>query len=136
MKRSIANILYEAQGAESQLEDSLFQAGVTDFDRLSWDHYDNSLEIYGVAPSLRLSPEAQRVISDAGFSKVYVNHIDKWETHYSLWPLESLPVKGWRVSYPHKRGPEEKGIWVESEPCKWPKEWFETGYAIVKDSTP
>ena len=78
-------------------------------------------------PDYRLSAEIRRVISKAGFAVVYVNHVDKWETHYKLPDGE-----GWRVSYPHKRGGGEKSILVEAVVPTWPKEWFDTGYAVVR----
>jgi hypothetical protein len=127
---TIAERLFDNSRAENELEDMLCEAGV-EFERLGWDSYDVSLEIHGVPPESRLSDDIQRMIHGAGFGKVYVNHTDKWETHYS-WPLgEFIPVKGWRVSYPHKRGEGESGIWVEEQVSGWPKEWFESGYCRV-----
>lgn len=130
---SIAERLYDGTAAECEIEDQLADAGVQ-FEKIGWDHYDWSLEIFDVPPDHRLSEEAQRFAHSAGFAKVYVNHTDGWETHYSL-PRpgkEFAPIKGWRVSYPHKRGPQENGIWVEEVCPTWPEEWFKTGYAIVK----
>lgn len=129
-KPSIAERLFDSNNAGSELEDQLEEAGVP-FERIGWDWYDCSLEIFDVPSDYRLSEAAQRVIYDAGFAKAYVNHIDKWETHYSF-KAEFIVSKGWRVSYPHKRGPGEKGIWVEEFISGWPKDWFDTGYAIVK----
>lgn len=129
--QSIAQKLFEAGRIESDLEGRLIDTGI-DFSSLGWDFYDNSLEINGADPSDRLSDKAQQLIWNAGFSTVYLNHTDKWETHYQL-SAKGIGRAGWRVSYPHKRGSEEKGIWVEKVPEAWPKEWFETGYAVVKE---
>lgn len=129
---TIAARIFDGAEAQFELDRQLEAAGAV-FERTTWDDYDNSLELKDVPPEHRLSVEAQRVIHAAGFTKVYVNHVDKWETHYG-WKYgeEFAESKGWRVSYPHKRGPEEKGIWVEEFISGWPKEWFGTGYAIVK----
>lgn len=131
---TIAARLFDGRDAETELEDALEAAGVK-FERLGWDYYDCSVEIHGAPAADRLSADAQRAIHAAGFVKAYVNHVDKWETHYGFKPREEFAeAKGWRVSYPHKRGEDENGIWVE-EVCKsWPREWFETGYCIVKPS--
>ncbi len=96
------------------------------FESTGWDDYDNSLEIYGVSPEHRLSAECLEYLLGLGFSVIYVNHTDKWETHYKA-------SRSWRVSYPHKRGPNEAGILVEERIDSWPQEWFETGYAKVVD---
>lgn len=131
-KASIADRLFDSRNAESELEDALSEAGCT-FESLGWDWYDCSLEIHGVDAGDRLSEAAQRVVHGAGFGKVYVNHKDKWETHYSFDPNgDFVASEGWRVSYPHKRGEDQKGIWVEQVVPGWPKDWFKSGHAIVK----
>jgi hypothetical protein len=126
---TIAERLFDSHYASSELEESL--EGKINFTGISWDWYDNSLEIHGSNPNDRLSLEVQKIVHAAGFSKVYVNHMDKWETHYSF-VGDFKEQKGWRVSYPHKRGEGEKGIWVEEIVTYWPKEWFDTGYCIIK----
>lgn len=132
-EKPIAERLYDGGFAECELEELLSVAGVPNA-KLGWDHYDNSLEIHGVEPSFRLTVEAQRAIHSCGFSKVYVNHTDKWETHYTFKDCkEFAETKGWRVSYPHKRDADSgAGIWVEEVCPGWPGEWFKTGYCIVK----
>jgi hypothetical protein len=122
----IAERLFAGSSAESELDDKLYNLGIT-YEKLGWDSYDGSLEIYGVPPDDRLSPEAVAAIFDCGFIKIYVNHTDRWETHYS-----SRASTGWRVSYPHKRDTDDGHIWVE-EPVKgWPQEWTDSGYVQVK----
>ena len=134
-KQSLSERLFDGGTAECELEELLDSAGVL-YENLGWDHYDNSLELHGVPENYRLSIEGQKVIWEAGFSKVYMNHINKWETHYSFrqadhsnGPFEES--KGWRVSYPYKRGEENGAILVEKEVAGWPPEWFGTGYAKV-----
>lgn len=128
---SLAERIFDGFGAESELETQLYEAGMTEFERLGHDWYDCSLEIYGAPPAFRLSEEMQRICFDAGFAKVYVNHTDKWETHYNF-GKEFKMAWGWRVSYPHKRG-DTAGIWVEAPVPGSPVEWFKTGYAKVKE---
>lgn len=128
----LAECLFAGSRAECELEDQLTDASVT-FERLGWDDYDCSVEIHGVPTDDRLSEEAQRVVHAAGFITAYVNHEDSWETHYHFKPREEFTFsKGWRVSYPHKRGENEQGILVEELVPTWPKEWFDTGFVIVK----
>lgn len=129
--------MFDGAYARSELESQLCDAGFGEFTRLGWDWYDCSVEIYEVPPNARMPVEAQRVIHAAGFMKAYVNHEDKWETHYSFKPGDEFTeAKGWRVSYPHKRGKEEKGIWVEEHIAGWPQEWFDTGYVLIKPNVP
>jgi predicted deacetylase len=106
--------LFDGTFAEAALEELLDEAGV-EFEKIGWDHYDNSLELYDVPPEYRLSDEAKKVIFDAGFSICYMNHTDKWETHYSQRNLD-----GWRVSYPHVRNDGTPSIWLEKAP---PASW-------------
>lgn len=133
-KQSIAARIFDADEARSELETQLEEAGAL-FERITWDWYDCSLELKDVPVDYRLSTEVQRVIQAAGFAKVYVNHLDKWETHYSWKRDEFEEAKGWRVSYPHRRGDGEKGIWVEEHISGWPQEWFDTGYVLIKPGT-
>ena len=95
-ERTLSGRLFDSGHAECELEELLSCAGV-EFERLGWDDYDCSVEIHGVAPEARLSVEAQKVIHAAGFAKAYVNHTDKWETHYSFPPGDFAEVNGWRV---------------------------------------
>lgn len=130
-QKSLAQRMFDGNTAINEMEEQLAKAGVT-FDRIGFDYYDCSLEIHGVPDAERLSEAAQRAIHAAGFAKVYVNHADKWETHYSFRDAEFKAAKGWRVSYPHRRGPEEKSIWVEEFIKSWPQGWFDSGYVIIK----
>lgn len=126
---TVAEQLFEARLVECRLEDALDDAGVV-LERLGWDYYDCSLEICGVPPDQRLSEVAQRIVFDAGFMKLYVNHTDKWETHYSF-GKEFSKQEGWRVSYPHKRNDWTPSILVEKPVATWPQKWFDTGYVRI-----
>lgn len=135
-ERCIAERLFEGASAEFDLEECMEVAGIPFTGPLRWDSYDCSIEFDDVPQDYRLSIEAQKAIHGAGFAKAYMNHADKWETHYSFKPREEFAEsKGWRVSYPHKRGDNQPGIWVEEAPQSWPKEWVETGYVLVKPAT-
>jgi hypothetical protein len=124
----LAERLFEASRAESELDELLSRIGMECQD-YSWNWYDVSLELHGVASEVRLTPEGRQAMLDAGFAKIYVRHVDGWETHYSM----DGDVAGWRVSYPHRRG-EEGGVSILVEgiyPAKWPAEWLQTGYVRV-----
>lgn len=127
-----SNVIFDGREARNALEADLYEAGAQ-FDGMGFDSYDNSIELYEVPRDYRMDETVQRILFDAGFSIAYVNHEDKWETHYRWDVGQDFKVsKGWRVSYPQKRGEGEKGIWVEKPIDSWPKEWFDTGYAVVK----
>lgn len=128
---TLAERMFDGFRAQSEIEEALFDINV-EFDGTSFDSYDNSLELLDVPDNYRLSVEAQELIYNAGFSRVFLNHKDKWETHYTFKQGPFEGVRGWRVSYPQNRGKDAKGIWVEEIVDSWPKEWFETGYVVVK----
>lgn len=112
---------------------SLLQNYDVPFKSIGWDDYDGSLEIYIVPSEWRMKPELQKILYEAGFIKAYVNHIDHWETHYSFGSINGFKSQpGWRVSYPHKRPEQSGSIWVEKTIPSWPKDWFETGYVLIK----
>lgn len=128
---SIAFRLFDGGFAQSEIEAILDDTAVP-YESIGWDHYDNSLELHGVDDDYRMNVEVQKALHVAGFSTVYVNHKDKWETHYNFKPHESFTEsKGWRVSYGHKRG-DGGAILVEEVVPIWPKEWFESGKVQVK----
>jgi len=122
--------IFAGSDAISEFEENLGDAGAI-FDRTAFDRYDNSVELYEVPEDHRLPDAALRVIFDSGFSKVFVNHVDGWETQYSFGRGEFTPPKGWRVSYPNKRGEKAGPILLEERCDSWPAEWFNTGYAMV-----
>lgn len=120
----------EFLNAKDRFETLLLEA-MGDFDRISHDPYDNSIEVDGVPPTTRLSEAAQRVIWSAGFRKAYVNHVDGWETHYSWGHFgEPFAVKlGWR----RKAKPDGSGFLISFWPENWKKtEWLKSGYMVIE----
>lgn len=133
--RSLAERIFDGHSAECELEDALDDASVPR-ERIGFDDYDCSIELHGVPADYRLPEAAQRVIHGAGFLIAYVNHVDKWETHYKFKPDRDFVIsRGWRVSYPHKREDGDNAIWVEKMLESWPKEWFDSGKAVIKSAT-
>ena len=113
-------------------------------ERIGWDNYDGSIEIYTPDADWRMSAAVQGVLYDQGFIKAYVNHAgdDAWETHYSFGTAKGFIISnGWRVSYPHKRKDDTGQIWVGALVPSWPKKWFRPllwwrkPYVLVKPST-
>lgn len=130
MSESIAEKIFVADHLKAYLRANLSDAGVK-HESIRWDCYDNSLELHGVPADTRLSEAAQRIVHAAGFSRVYVKHVDNWETHYRFADEFAVTV-GWRVSHPHNRGDGDPAIWVEKIVPGWPAEWFENGKCVVK----
>lgn len=62
-KLSIAETLYNGSSAENSIEEFLYDEGI-EFEKIGWDDYDNSLEIYNVVDSVRLNEKQQKYISD------------------------------------------------------------------------
>lgn len=126
---------------KSEWEDDfcdLLADNIEDYDKLGTDDYDGSLEICGATNDWRLSEVQQRYLANAGFYKVFVNHKDGWQTHYTF-SNHSVPVRGWRRRYVSDAsattdrvmlgdpnpGYYEISFWPES----WgEKDWLETGY--------
>ena len=128
---TISARLYDGSRAEAEMEEQLDEAGAV-YERIGWDYYDNSIELYDVPADHRLPEDAQRAIHAAGFSTAYVNHTDKWDTHYRFAPNEPFkPSDGWRVSYGHKRDDGGGPILVEKPVDSWPSDWLKTGYVKV-----
>jgi hypothetical protein len=114
-----------AEKGHAFLKDLFAQIGIPS-ERIGWDEYDASVEIYAPGP-FRLSEGQQRQLWDLGFIQAYVNHggPSAWETHYSFGTKNGFKAKnGWRVSYPHKRAVDDRQIWVEERVATWPKNWF------------
>jgi hypothetical protein len=148
MKR-FADLMFDYHRAESDFTDALCDAGLEDWGSIGGDWYDGSLELHKVPNDARLNEAVQRVIFDAGFVKVYVNHLDGWETHYSWNHSEPFkPSRGWRRRYVSDPTATTTNV-IAGEPnpgyfeiSYWPKgwtgpgteKWLETGYMrIVPD---
>jgi hypothetical protein len=111
-------------------EDALSSAGFDQFEKIWGDDYDNSIEFGEVDNDVRLTAAVQKVIFDAGFSRVFVNHKDGWETHYSWAHGESFePHRGWR------RRRTEKGFDISYWPEGWNTpgcaDWLSSGYMTI-----
>lgn len=66
------------------------------FKDISGDGWYCSLEIIKAANDCRLSDETQEFIYNSGFLRVYLNHMDGYETVYDF-SIPFTPVKGWRT---------------------------------------
>lgn len=119
-----SDVAFNMTEAQSLFEDGLMDIiGVDSYDTIGWDHYDSSLELYKCPPDMRLSPKAlEYVFETHGFQKIYVNHTDDWETHYS----ENLR-RGWR-----RKTREGGGFYISYLPEGW-KEIDMTRYTIIPD---
>lgn len=131
-ERKFSDAMFAYHDAERGFESKLVDAGF-DFGSIRGDDYDNSIEFDDVPPDQRMSDGAQRIVYEAGFSKAYVNHTDKWETHYTF--DRSKPFassRGWRrlerpggfdISYwPEGWGDPETGKCAE---------WLRSGYMKI-----
>lgn len=87
---SLAEELFTAMRQVYKQESALYdfietlELGGDGWQDWSYDDYDTSLEIYVVPPDRRLSEAAKAKALEAGFSIVWLNHVDGWETMYSL----------------------------------------------------
>lgn len=79
------DVMFDYHRAELNFSDALCDAGFGDFNRISGDHYDNSIEFYGVEDGVRINEAAQRLIHAAGFGRCWTNHKDGSEWYYSWW---------------------------------------------------
>jgi hypothetical protein len=94
--------MFAYHAAQSGFEDALIEAAgdeaaqdAWDYARIGGDYYDESIEIYGVANDARLNEAQQRLVFDAGFSRIWLNHKDEMETYYA-WGREFAPIEGHR----------------------------------------
>ena len=71
-------LLYgQFQNAVMKFENALVDVGLAEFEEMSHDSYDGSLELFDVYTEKKpLTPEQQIVIHKHGFSKAYVNYRD------------------------------------------------------------
>ncbi|HTU22887.1 MAG TPA: hypothetical protein VMG10_32915 [Gemmataceae bacterium] len=132
-----ANAYEDYYRTKDAFEERLYELCPFDFDRISCDDYDCSIEFYEVPNDIRLNDAAQQFIRSHGFSKCWLNHQDGWETLYGWSHARYKASEGWRKRQ-HKRklpdgSPDPSGlIEVEDEfPKNWPKEWLKSGYVTV-----
>lgn len=96
--KTFSERMEEGQIAKSELEDFLMdKLDLDDWGDIWMDPYDNSLEISKVPADYRIPFEKLDLVKSMGFSKVYVNHVDGWETHYCLWKEQTPETWGWRT---------------------------------------
>lgn len=126
---TVAESMFDGHRAMCELEGNI----TIEFGHLGFDEYDNSLEIHDVPDDVRLDEASIAAIREAGFAVAYVNHQNKWETHYRF---SSDPVKPWRVSYPHKRGEEGGRVLVEEFPAGWPQSAHATTTVVAATPAP
>ncbi len=129
-----AQVKYSGDARQEEFEQEIItiQEGL-DFNRITCDEYDNSIEFYEVPNDVRLTPKALEFIKSEGFSLCWLNHVDGWETSYNL---TKDPPKGWRKRQWKRKlpdgSPDPSGLIELEEHCPtWPKEWYESGYARV-----
>lgn len=99
-----------------------------DWDRLTHDPYDMSLEFYHVPDQARLTDAAQTFIMTHGFQCCWLNHDNGWETLY-VWE-NAEPRKGWRKRQWREADGRQR-IEVESFPDAWPQEWLTSEYVTI-----
>lgn len=86
---TLADRLFDAQTAYYLVESDLFEAalynlgGIGDFDDVTADYYDRSMEIKGAAPGTTLTEEQKAEIWAWGFDRVWICRSDGTETYYS-----------------------------------------------------
>lgn len=97
-----SDLLFDYQSALDTFEGELAEVWGDQWSGLHGDRYDNSLELHDVVNEARLDRAAQKIIHDAGFSRIYLNHKDGWETHY-FWDSATEWFKESRAHYPHKQ---------------------------------
>lgn len=137
---NVAGKFWAARMMLSRFEDALEEM-VGEFDRISTDDYDQSLELHGCGEDMRLNAEQQKFIRDAGFAQVWLNHGEKkancWETHYRL--TGDLPARGWRKRYvPDPASSYDRVIVGDPEPGYWevsylPEGWNPDHHRVVPD---
>lgn len=87
MTAPLAARMFKANIERCQLSDELGESlealGVSlDYVDEWVDDYDSSLELGGCDNDMRLTPEQVAGVFDLGFSRVWLNHKDGWETYY------------------------------------------------------
>jgi hypothetical protein len=129
-----AQVKYAYDSRQDEFESELCEKQSNlDFDRITCDEYDNSIEFYEVPNDVRLGQLAFDFIKSEGFSKCWLNHLDGWETSYNL---TQATARGWRKRQWKRKLPDgsldPSGLIELEEYCEsWPKEWYESGYARV-----
>lgn len=137
-EQTLAEKWWANSAVVNEIEEGLWENEPTgfDFQTIRTDNYDSSIEIDGVPADYRLTQDQSDWLKKCGFDKIYVNHTDGWETHYS-----PGSTNGWRrryVSDPEAKttnviaGPPNPGYFETNHfPKGFPKDWLKTGYFRV-----
>lgn len=113
MSNDFFEIYHKYHLSKDSFEERIYELCPFDYEKMWCDDYDSSIEFGGVVPDVRLNEAVCQFLFENGFSRCYVNHSDKWETHYHKLPK----CEEWRVSYLNKFG--GTGILVEEIPKSW-----------------
>lgn len=151
-----ADTIWAFEDAQYDFKSDLARAGFENgvhYQKIGWDNYDCSIEFYKVNDDVRLTPDQQCIMYEAGFCSVFINHKDGWETHYS-WTVPDMdaikvaghyiPKRGWRRRYVSDPTANTTNVIAgESNPGYyeinfWPEgwgpkcdDWRKTGYMRV-----
>lgn len=105
MTKTFSERMEESLQIEGELADILFEElGMEDYETLWMDPYDNSLELSKVPSDYRFPPEKFDLIKSFGFSIIWLNHVDGYETMYTFW--KDKDTTNWENHYP--MGPTKK----------------------------
>jgi hypothetical protein len=108
---NLAGALFASRRQLYNLEDELIDWIAERIPGGSWmdftyDHYDASLEVTGVADEARFSPDDLESLWALGFDACWLNHRDGWETYY----VKGRPVEGYRRDCRARGGTKELGF--------------------------
>lgn len=114
-ERRFAELLFAAGLAESRFTDAIIEAAgdedaqdAWEYERITGDDYDESIEFRGVGNDVRLNDLQQRLIFEAGFNRCWLNHKDGTETFYMLGSVDSgvkFEAKAGHHHLPHYKQP-------------------------------
>ena len=79
-----ADLAFQFTMEQGKFEEQLAEAYRVDFDSISWDFYDHSLELHNVPRDITLSRAAQDFLHAQGFALVFLNYQGGGESLYNL----------------------------------------------------
>lgn len=103
--------LFDAGFAQSEIEDQLETWIGEDYCGITWDWYDQSVEVLGVVPGTRLCDEARQWLANEGFARAWMNYDDGTQRYYQFKPehTESDVQPGIRPAEWTARQAEKRG---------------------------
>lgn len=129
-----ADKMFEYLPLKDEFETELLKH-VVNFERIGWDDYDNSLEIYNVPDDVRLKKEGLEFIYGCGFTRIYVNHKDGWQTHYHTLSTKSISTRGWRRKEVPETPERSRHFLISYWPESWSdprcQNWLESGFMVI-----